>query len=216
MRRSAFILSLVAALAGAGSAAASELPYGPSLSFSAWRNGERIGSHTLRFERDGGRLTVSTTIDLAVKFMGFTAYRYQHRAREVWNGDVLVMLASDTNDNGRNHAVKAGREGSALVVTGDAGAARPLPSQILPSSHWNIRQVGQSLLLNTQTGREARVSVTRLGREPVKTASGSIDATRYRYTGDVAMDQWFDDRGRWVKAAFTASDGSTVEYVLQE
>jgi hypothetical protein len=28
------------------------------------------------------------------------------------------------------------------------------------------------------------------------------------------MDQWFDDAGRWVKNSFTASDGSTIEYVL--
>jgi hypothetical protein len=30
------------------------------------------------------------------------------------------------------------------------------------------------------------------------------------------MDQWFDDRGRWVKAAFKAFDGSEIEYILQE
>ena len=54
-----------------------------------------------------------------------------------------------------------------------------------------------------------------LGRETIRTASSSIDATRYRYTGDLVMDQWFDDAGRWVKTSFTASDGSTVEYVLK-
>jgi hypothetical protein len=30
------------------------------------------------------------------------------------------------------------------------------------------------------------------------------------------MDQWFDERGRWVKGTFTAFDGSTIEYILQE
>ena len=40
--------------------------------------------------------------------------------------------------------------------------------------------------------------------------------TRFRYTGDVTKDQWFDDRGRWVKTTFKASDGSTIEYVLEE
>ena len=216
MRRSVLILSLLAAVAGAVPARASELPYGPTLTFAAWRNGERIGTHTLRFERDGARLTVSTTIDLAVKFLGFTAYRYQHRAREVWNGDALMLLASETNDNGRSHAVRAERDGGVLLVRGDAAAPRQMPPQILPSSHWNSRQVGESTLLNTQTGEEARVTVSRVGREAVKTANGSVQATRYRYAGDVSMEQWFDDRGRWVKTAFTASDGSTVEYVLQE
>jgi hypothetical protein len=56
-----------------------------------------------------------------------------------------------------------------------------------------------------------------MGREPVKTATGAtIEATRYHYTGDIRMDQWFDDRGRWVKGMFAAPDGSTIDYVLQE
>jgi len=69
--------------------------------------------------------------------------------------------------------------------------------------------------VNTQTGTQARVRVSDLGRETIRTANTSIDATRYRVTGDVAMDQWFDDASRWVKTSFTASDGSTIEYVLQ-
>mgnify|MGYP003704351641 CR=1 FL=1 len=79
-----------------------------------------------------------------------------------------------------------------------------------------IEQVRQSMLLNTQKGTEAKVNISQGPRENVKTLSGFVPATRYSYTGDVAMDQWFDDRGRWVKTSFQASDGSTIEYVLQE
>lgn len=79
-----------------------------------------------------------------------------------------------------------------------------------------MRQIGQSTLLNTQNGAQAHVQVTLLGRDKVKTATGWIDANHYRYSGDVAKDQWFDDRGRWVKTLFKASDGSTIEYILQE
>ena len=71
-------------------------------------------------------------------------------------------------------------------------------------------------MLNSQNGALAKVQITPRGRETIKTANGSLEATRYSYTGDVEMDQWFDDRGRWVKASFKASDGSTIEYILQE
>ena len=30
------------------------------------------------------------------------------------------------------------------------------------------------------------------------------------------MEQWFDDKGRWVKGVFAAFDGSMIEYILQE
>jgi len=86
----------------------------------------------------------------------------------------------------------------------------------MPTSQWNFRQVQQTALLNTQLGTVAQIQVTPAGRETVRTPGGSISATRYRYTGDLRMDQWFDDRGRWVKGTFSAFDGSTIEYILQE
>ena len=53
-------------------------------------------------------------------------------------------------------------------------------------------------------------------RELVRTSKGSVEATRYTYSGDLHMDLWYDARSRWVKGVFFAFDGSMVEYVLQE
>ena len=228
------ILALFLLACGSTAAFASDnFPYGSSLSFAAVRNGQTIGHHSLTFQKIGGQLTVSTAIDLAVKFMGVTAYRYKHRAQEVWSGDTFQGLSAQTDDNGMKYAIRIQRDGAALAVernarpdslspaTFERGLQRDdairttLPPQLLPSTHWNVRQVRQAALVNTQTGTEARVQVSALGRETIRTANASIDATRYRYTGDLVMDQWFDDAGRWVKTSFTASDGSTIEYVLK-
>ena len=206
MRR--LVLAIVLALIGVIPAtAAEESPYGTGLTFVAYRNGEAIGHHTLAFQRRGPALQISTSIDLAVKFLGLTVYRYTHQAQEVWRGETFQSLSSQTDDNGKKFAVRTpGSE-----TTGKTG-----PPDILPSTHWNHRQVHQTSLLNTQTGAEARVQIVSIGRETVRTSSGSIEAMRYRYTGDIVMDQWFDDRGRWVRMSFAASDGSTIEYILQE
>jgi hypothetical protein len=165
--------------------------------------------------------------------MGVTAYRYMHRAQEVWNGETFQGLTAQTDDDGKRYAIQIRRDRAALTVERNArpgvqspatldrglqhdGAVRTtLPPQLLPSTHWNVRQIRQSALVNTQTGTEARIQVSVLGRETIRTASASIEATHYRYTGDLVMDQWFDDTGRWVKTSFIASDGSTIEYVLQ-
>ena len=72
------------------------------------------------------------------------------------------------------------------------------------------------MLLNTQYGALSRIEVTTVGRESLTAKSGARETTRYHVTGDLQMDQWFDDNGRWIKATFRAPDGSTVEYVLQE
>jgi len=232
MRR--LILALM--VVGCGSAAAQasgDFPYGPTHVFAAFRNGERIGTHALAFRQDGNTRTVTTSIDFAVKALGLTMYRYMHRGQEVWNGNTFESIATQTDDNGVRYVLKARQEPSGVAVVRDGGGveqtsagdlgfqqggARQLtmPANTLPTTHWNLDQVKQSAMLNSQNGNLARVQITPRGRETVRTANGTLQAMRYTYSGDVRMDQWFDDRGRWVKAAFKASDGSTIEYILQE
>jgi hypothetical protein len=215
MHRLTFVLLLVIA-AISPAAGADGPPYGQTLSFAVMREGQPIGSHKLVFERDGAQLKVSTSIDLAVKIAGITAYRYSHTAQEVWAGDALVSLTSRTADDGKTYAVQANRTADGIVVQAEGAKRIVLPATIVPSSHWNVRQVSQTVLLNTQKGIEARVKVIALGREAVKTSSHTVQAMHYRYDGDLKMDQWFDDRSRWVKTSFKGADGSTIEYVLRE
>ena len=119
MPRLIFALFLLATSSTAASAA-DDFPYGPSLSFAAVRNGQTIGHHSLTFQKNGTQLKVSTAIDLAVKFMGVTAYRYMHRAEEVWSGDTFQGLTAQTDDNGKKYAIRIRRDGAALTVERNA------------------------------------------------------------------------------------------------
>lgn len=235
MRRQLAAALVVSLLGSTAVAAANEFPYGQSLNFTVYRNGKEIGHHTISFQNEGVNRTVTVAVDLAVKALGVTAYRYSHNSHEVWTGNSLQALDARTDDNGKKYFVRVQRGRSGLVVdrealpqpfaaaSADQGVQLPeighevLPPSTLPTSNWNVGQVGQSVLLNTQYGTPSHATITPIGREAVKTASGAtVEATRYHYTGDLRMDQWFDDRGRWVKAAFPAFDGSTIEYILQE
>ncbi len=234
MRR--FILAaLLAAMAVPQVAHAADVPgYGSLHSFAAFRHGQNIGRHTISFQRNGSEVTVSTSVDFAVKVLGLTAYRYTNRTREVWNGDTFMALSAQTDDNGKKFRVDIKRDLSGLRVerfaqsevvrasTADEGfphhatIRETVPGQVLPTTYWNFRQLRQGVLLDTQYGTEAHVHAVTIGRETIKTATGTLQATHYRYSGDIAMDQWFDSRDRWVKATFVAYDGSTIEYILQE
>ena len=94
---------LLTATGSAAASAADGAPYGDSLVFSAVRNGQPIGTHALAFKREGGQLIVSTSIDLAVKLLGVTAYRYSHRSREIWTGDDLQSITTLTEDDGKQY-----------------------------------------------------------------------------------------------------------------
>jgi hypothetical protein len=234
MIRRTFLLATGATFATAGRAWSNPLPYGPSLVFAAHRNGQKIGTHSLAFQEEAGRQNITTTIDFSVRMIGISVYRYTHRCQEVWSGGQFVAIVSETNDNGEKYAVQAQHDGTDLVVrrrepqsfmktsTGDEALDQQHwireihPGAILPSTHWNIAQTRQQALLNTQTGKINHVSVRELGRETVTTATQSPAATHFSYSGDIEMNQWFDDRSRWVKSTFkAATDGSTIEYILQ-
>jgi hypothetical protein len=217
MRR--LIIGLILSLAiGPAWANADDFPYGDKVVFSAFRNGEKIGQHAVAFRHEGNELVVTTSVDLAVKMVGMTVYRYTLRSQEKWSGDTFQSLTSKTDDDGKKFYVGARHKGDALVVDHDeAGKQRDsLPGSVIPASHWNILQTSQHALLNAQTGKLEKVHVTPLGRETIKTSSGQIEADHFRYEGDLPMDQWFDSKGRWVKMTFKVkSDGSIVDYVLQ-
>jgi hypothetical protein len=232
-------LAGVALVAATGNVAAQsarrgDFPYGPVTTFTVLRNGQEIGRHTLRFEGTDQSRTVTITIDYDVKLLGVTAYRYSHRSQEVWKGDQLQSLTARSEENGRKFAVNAQHKSDGLHVERETpeaanpadsafqgfGASRialqTVPVGIMPTSNWNLRQTTQTTLLNTHYGTLYKTRIVPAGRERVRTSSGIIEANRYTYSGDIRMDQWFDDRGRWVHAAFTAFDGSRIEYILQE
>ena len=233
MFRRSFLLATGATLL-AGTARAEGFPYGASLGFVAHRNGQPIGTHALSFREEAGLRIVTTQIDFAVRILGLVAYRYRHRGQEIWSGDQFQAITTESDDNGAKYAVKARSEGGNLVVqrrepqsfhktTAGDEAVEQQPwirnvhqGRILPSTHWNITQTRQQELLNTQTGKIMHVSVIDAGRETVRTATQVPGATHFAYAGDVQMEQWFDDRARWVKSTFKATtDGSTIEYILQ-
>jgi hypothetical protein len=223
---------LIGLLVASPPALAADHAYPPVVTFAVYRNGENVGRHVINFQLKGDARIVTVDVDITVKALGVAAYRYVHHANEVWVGDQLQSLQSTTDDNGRRFVVSAQRAGASLKVehtsTGPVASAaydgfqapdvshETLPASTMPTSQWNFRQVKQTTLLNTQYGVPAHVMVAPGPREPVRTSKGSVEATRYSYSGDLHMDLWFDDHGRWVKGIFTAFDGSTVEYILQE
>ena len=91
-------------------------PMAISLTFAAYRKGQKIGTHAMAFQDDAGRLVVATSIDFTVHALGLVAYRYRHRAREVWSNGRFMAIATQTDDDGAAYALEARHEGGSLIV----------------------------------------------------------------------------------------------------
>lgn len=216
------VVAAIAGLPGMGEVQATSLPaqidplrlYGPELRFDVLRNGERVGRHVVAFRGTADGIQVESRSDIEVKLLFLTAYRFRYQSIEHWRGGTLTSLNAATNDDGELSRVEARREGAALKVRTGTGEWQATP-QTWPTTHWNVAQTTAPALLNTLTGNLNRVQVKDAGLETVVLSDGPREARRFVYSGDLAVESWYDAAGRWVKLRFPAEDGSTIEYICQ-
>lgn len=186
-----------------------------SYDFQVLRNGTPIGHHRVTVRSEGQRSEVEVDIELRVTAAGFlTLYRYLHRSREVWEDDRLVSLQSTTDNDGRQEYLNAQAVADGLQVEGSRYRGL-LPAGTMPTSYWHQDFVRRPTIMDSQNGRPLNLRIRPQQYELASAARDEVPAQRYDLSGDVELNLWYGRDGRWVKAAFTARDGSRIEYLLQ-
>jgi len=214
----AILLAAAGLAAPAGALAAPLDPlslYGPAHRFQVLRDGAPVGVLEVQIGPDGvGGWTVHSQLDLRVRLLGFTVYRLDYRSRAAWNAGGLQNLSITVAENDRRREITMHRDGDELAIDGPAGAFRT-SAPLFPTDHWHPGVLSESRVLNTLTGRIAAVSITPGAWQPLATASGTIEARPYVYSGEVETEVWYDRRGRWVAMRFRGTDGSEIQYVCE-
>ena len=185
--------------------------YGESLSFEVWREGTRVGEHVVNFRPDGDELLVDSRFELEIRFLVFSAYKFEYRSSAQWRDGELLSLKAITDDDGQVFETRVEKDGEFLLVQNEKDRER-VPLGTFPTNHWHAGVLQRGLVINTITGEANDVRIDRQGVEFVQTANGKIPASRYVYSGDLETEVWYDDRGRWVKMRFRAKDGSIIDY----
>jgi len=206
------LLGGLAMIGGRSALAGLPVPHGNQLTFKLIRHGSAIGTHSIVFNRDGDLLTVDIAVDALVKFGPIPLVRYTHRNQEIWHQDRLVGLASQTDKNGTRLHMQARWTGSALAVEGSATQPYIAPANALATTYWNPRML-LGPMIGTQDGMLVRPGVTPQPPEPIRQASGdAIQAKRFRLSGDLDLELWYDPSDTWAGMRFTAADGSDISY----
>ena len=116
-----FLSALVVVSATSLSAAAQDEPKdvtkppGPSdtiLNFAVLRNGDQIGTSTMRVRRDGPEIVAEIVTHIQVKIAYVTVYRFDQTETEHWTEGSLVEMTSLTNDNGTVHMLAPSAPGT--------------------------------------------------------------------------------------------------------
>lgn len=192
------------------------IPQSQEIVFDVVRNGEPFGQHRISFDQQGDETRVQIDIRMQYNLGPVTLFRYTHRNTEIWRGDQIVSMRSQTNDDGDAYAVDANWSGDAVKVSArlddDTSRSLEAPASIYSTSYWNPVALEATQLLNTQKGRVEDVTVRNVGQEAIMAGGQRIVANRYKVDTVLPLDVLYDSVSKqWVGLDFKVR-GSKITY----
>lgn len=186
------------------------IPDNGEIVFEIFRNGESFGMHRLQFEENGNQTRVLINIEMAYKIGPIALFRYTHSNEEIWQGNKIISMTSQTYDDGKDYTVNAVWGDVLQVAVNDQ--TFEAPSQILTTSYWNPVTINSKRLLNTQKGVIQDIDVNYAGEVQIDGPQGPVAADHYKVMAKFPIDVWYDAKSReWVGLKFTVR-GSEIEY----
>lgn len=183
--------------------------------FNVLLDGKPIGEHSFTVRGNDQQLQATSEARFAVKFLGFTAYTYQHSNTERWQNHCLTQMNAQTNDNGKQLLVKAAKGQKALAVkTNDV--EQEVAGCLKSFAYWHLPYLKTPRLLNSQTGEVMQVQLQKVGNESLEIDGQATPAQRYRLSGkDLKIDLWYSSKNRWIGLESVTKEGRRIRYVLQ-
>jgi hypothetical protein len=209
--------ALVASVAGAAlfTAAGYSTGIAPrTWNFSAYLDDAPIGYHRFTLREDSARTELRSEARFEVKVMFITVYLYAHDAVEQWRGNCLESLTSRTDSNGDRQTVAGTREGAGFAIA-TGRSVETIDGCVMSFAYWNPAMLGQSQLLNSQTGKYEQVRIVALGEEKLSVRGEPVNAKRYRITGPrQPIDLWYSTGDEWLGLESTVAGGRRLRYRL--
>jgi hypothetical protein len=203
---------LIAAFLLAAGAPAAQAESG-TWTFRVLLDGRDVGRHHYILQGNGADQELRSEARYDVRILSLSIYRYVHEAVERWNGDCLTSLASHTETNGKRQSVNATTRGGRLAVERPAGRDEH-EGCIMSFAYWNPRILGESRLLNSQTGELTPVTMTRQGPETLLVRGQRLAAQRHRISGpELQVDLWYAG-DRWIALEALIKGGRRLRYEL--
>jgi hypothetical protein len=173
-----------------------------------------VGRHVITFSCQGDDLVVETRVAGEVTVLAIPIFRRDATYREVWRGGRLIAFDSQFIDNGEVYEVKARANGAHTVIEGRRGRILA-PPDIVPSHPWNHEVIDRTLLFDIQRGRLQEVRITPAGTETIAVAGRKVEARKYRISGDLERELWYDAAGNWLRSRLE-HDGARITLTREQ
>ena len=186
-----------------------------SWNFKVLLDDEIIGEHKFQLTNKNNQSFVKIDANFDVYFFFIKAYSYKHTNYEIWNGNCLQSIKSNTDDNGELHNVNGKtRENSFYVKT--ATEQYNANGCVRTFSYWDPTFLKSQSLLNSQTGEIMPVQIELLGEENIEVRNKTVLADHYQIrTNDFMIDLWYSKNNEWLSLNSTTSSGAVLRYQIQ-
>jgi membrane-bound inhibitor of C-type lysozyme len=189
--------------------AALPVPSSDTLAFRIMRNGARIGTHSLSFQKSGEALNVHVEVEIAVYFGPIRLFHYNHKNLERWRGGQLESMDAATDYDGTPAFATLRREREQIVAEGSKAARY---TNALAATHWNKTELSVPMI-NPENGTLLRPVIANLGIDNVALASGAnVAAQHYTWRGADMLDLWYGPDGSWTALTAVTKDGTRLVY----
>ncbi|MDZ4099603.1 MAG: DUF6134 family protein [Methylophilaceae bacterium] len=192
-----------------GLASAKEWP------FTAYLDGKEIGQHRFAITETDNGTKLTSEANFNVKILFINAYKYQHKATEIWQENCLSSLEARTEENRDISVVKGSLQGNSFDIEGPKGNLE-LPTCAMTFAYWNPKMLSQKKLLNPQTGEWLDVNIKEMGKETIQVRGQDVSAARYRLSAPkMKIDLWYSADKEWLALESTTPEGYLISYKLR-
>ncbi|MEM7545749.1 MAG: DUF6134 family protein [Pseudomonadota bacterium] len=176
--------------------------------FRVIRDGSDIGRHVLSVRRSGDDIQVAIDIELKVKILGITAYRYEMANREVWRDGKIISMDSKSNDDGDPAFCKIARAGDKLDVEGSIWSGQ-VPGNSVSTTYWSYDFLKSPLWISSADGDPLKVVTSKAGAGEVQGPNGPLATEKWTVKGEMDIDLHYVDR-EWVGLRFDAGGEDAI------
>lgn len=185
--------------------------------FDVYLDKNKIGQHVFKLNESN---ELTSTAKFNVKVLFISAYQYDHKAIEQWQGDCLSSLESHTLENKVETNIKAKLAGQEFTVD-DGKLKQKLPACTMTFAYWNPKIIQQAKLLNPQNGEWLDTKFTNLGIETIDVKNKKVEASHYKLDGSLngksklKIELWYSANNEWLALKSITPEGYTINYKLR-
>ena len=155
------------------------IPKDNEVSFDIIRKNKNIGSLITTFKKEDDKLQIRTILDIKVKVLLITAYKFFQDTTETWIEGEFVKIKGYTDfEDEREYYIEGNDLDENFIASGMDGELT-LSNKILPLNYWNKKILEEEEVFDTQKGIVRKITVQKLENGIIKMNNKKIEAEKY-------------------------------------